>query len=1068
MKVILISDLHLRDYHRYNKFPGQRLSSFMELAKDIVEVGRKEKVNTLIIGGDLIDKSTLSPKEVHTLFKMFTILASHFKIYSIFGNHDLKMKKGDPEKEDTLVTLLEEIDNIEFLHQKIITLGGRTFAFESWMPEFTLDWITEPTDVYISHVDIDYDQTGFYGRSMEPFEGKFKLGFFGDIHVRREIENYISIGNTKQESLSDRWQGGGIILDTKDLSWERFDIDPEHKKYLHLTTTDELELEGWVDAEGEDMTYRIYKPAKVNNSTVNFTLPKTTDIEEKLNQIMKELDLLDLHNSIKSGTDYSPIDFNFKLQKLIIKNFRSITDYTLDFNEDYVVTGPNGSGKSTMITALFYALIGKKTLKQDVTFGEKDCMLTLYLTYQNQDFILTRGTGGGEYGLTINNVVQKYNNKLEFEKDVYLHFPFIEYNSAFFFNYWDTELLGTMKLDRRYDLVAKFFRLDSLNEYNDIAVAKLKETKKELKDAQDEFNKLVLKNEYTLQIYKGLLDEINGKPTRVSLETLIENYKKKREYILESDKLISSKGKLISSWEMAKEALKEAESAYNLFANKLKGKPSEYEVSKSVSEFKKRQELQSRCDKGNELITIEKSNLNQLKTELLSAKTNLEITDVGEVKEAIPSSLITDLEKKMEKVTLKYSNEIAETEFIIRSLISDKNKILDDLDHSKNKPNCSECGHPLSIESKIKSLNNQSSELDKKIKSETEKLEYVNAEFLNYKSTELVKLKEEKEDLVNKAQEIRIHNLKVNENKFAVSELTKKIDSLDEEIFSSESKLALYNKTISDLENELRSTKFITDKEHLDNQILLSVYSDLNKNKELFESKTLLFNKVDKIHEKNLDDVEELIKSTNKLLDPIKHIDEDSNLEAVLLLSKYNELEIIEKRVEVESKGLESLGLLVEDKTTEFTNLDTYCTLTSRSGEVLKSTLEDLTKTFSNGSFRFSTNKAQASGKVVTDMSVEYLVGKQWVTYPALSSGQKTLCDLYFISKVVTGVGVMSFDETLRFLDSENMKIASDLIVDIKKHNLLISTHSPDLHLMEATTLYCTLDRDSRTKVSTL
>lgn len=1065
MKVILISDIHLRDYHRYNKFPGQRLASFMELAYDIVEVGIKEKVDTLIIGGDLIDKSTLSPKEVHALFKMFTILASHFKIYSIFGNHDLKMKKGDPEKEDTLVTLLEEIDNIEFLHQKIITLGGRTFAFESWMPEFTLDWITEPTDVYISHVDIDYDQTGFYGRSMEPFEGKFKLGFFGDIHVRREIENYISIGNTKQESLSDRFQGGGIILDTKDLSWERFDIDPEHKKYLHLTTTDELELEGWVDAEGEDMTYRIYKPAKVNNNSVSFTLPKTTDIEEKLNQIMKELNLLDLHNSIKSGTDYMPIDFNFKLQKLIIKNFRSITDYTLDFNEDYVVTGPNGSGKSTMITALFYAMIGKKTLKQDVTFGEKDCMLTLYLTYQNQDFILTRGTGGGEYGLTINNVVQKYNNKLEFEKDVYLHLPFLNYHESFFFNYWDTELLGTMKLDRRYDLVAKFFRLDSLNEYNDIATVKFKDAKKALKDAQEDWNKLIAKNEYTMQIYNSLELELKDKDTKSSLETLMANYKRKRELLIELDKLTNLERKTSNDWEFARAGMKEAESAYNLFLNKLKGKPSEDEVTHSVKEYIKRQELQIRCDKGKELISKEKSNITLLTHELESTKSTLEIMDVGKAKEEIPMQDLYDLDNIMDSELAAFNNK----ENVLLSEYQRYGKEVYDLDEEistvESKPNCTSCGHPLSISDKLKSLNEKRTE--KLIKRENANQEYlkVNGERYDFVNGRLEILKKEKMELLIKYQEIITHNDKVKENESVVEKLQNKLTDINKNIFDSESKLALYHKTITELETELRSTKFITEKEHLENQILLSVFADLNKNKELFESKALSFQEIDKIHEQTLVLIKKDIDEVQDKLFLLGDITEDDNLNAALLITKYNEFESIIDKVDNEVEGIETLGKLVEDKTTEFTNLDTYCTLTSRSGEVLKSTLEDLTKTFSNGSFRFSTNKAQASGKVVTDMSVEYLVGKQWVTYPALSSGQKTLCDLYFISKVVTGVGVMSFDETLRFLDDENMKIASDLIVDIKKHNLLISTHSPNLYIEGVTTLLCKLDKDSRTSI---
>jgi DNA repair exonuclease SbcCD nuclease subunit len=100
VKAIIISDIHLRAYFRYNKFPDQRLLSFLELARDIVEVGKKQDSKTLIITGDIIDKSTLTPKEIHILFQMFTILAEWFKVYSIVGNHDMRLKKGEFEREE--------------------------------------------------------------------------------------------------------------------------------------------------------------------------------------------------------------------------------------------------------------------------------------------------------------------------------------------------------------------------------------------------------------------------------------------------------------------------------------------------------------------------------------------------------------------------------------------------------------------------------------------------------------------------------------------------------------------------------------------------------------------------------------------------------------------------------------------------------------------------------------------------------------------------------------------------------------------------------------------------------
>ncbi len=229
MKVMLMSDIHLRDYHRFNKHAGQRLNSFPEYAKDVVELGIKHNIKTMLIGGDIVDKNTLTPKEMHSLFEMFNILAKQFRIYSVIGNHDAKSKKGI-DKEDTVITLLETIPGISFHHQEILDIGGRKVAFENWMPEYKLDWYNGKTDLYISHATIDYDNTGLYGMDTSVFENKFTLGFFGDIHVNRQLDNYVSIGNTKQESLSDKDQGGVMLLDMETLEYERLPMDPEHKK----------------------------------------------------------------------------------------------------------------------------------------------------------------------------------------------------------------------------------------------------------------------------------------------------------------------------------------------------------------------------------------------------------------------------------------------------------------------------------------------------------------------------------------------------------------------------------------------------------------------------------------------------------------------------------------------------------------------------------------------------------------------------------------------------------------------------------------------------------------------
>lgn len=1067
-----MSDIHLRDYHRFNKFLGQRLQSFPEYAKDVVEIGKKHNIDTLLIGGDIVDKNTLTPKELHALFEMFNILTKQFRIYSIIGNHDAKSKK-DIDKEDTVITLLEEMDNISFHHQEILTIGGRTIAFENWMPEYKLDWYKGKVDLYISHATIDYNQTGMYGMDTSVFEDRFTYGLFGDIHVTSQLDNYISIGNTKQESLSDRDQGGVMIFDLEDLTYERIPIDPEHKKYLHLVKTTEEDEEGWVDFEGESMVYKVYRPEKVKGEAVEFTIPEVSDITAKLDQIMVDLDLTKLHKDIKEATDYTPIDFNFKLNKLKVHNFRSIDDYVLDFSDDYMITGHNGSGKSTLITALFYALIGKKTLKQDIRFGEKEAHLEVFLTYQKKEYIIRRGTATGDYGLTVDGKALKYNTKLEFEKDVYEHLPFLHYHESFFFNYWDTELLGSMKLDRRFDLLAKFYRLDALADYNDLATAKLKVEKKKLKEVEASLStNQILLTAKGVEV-EALEEELQNKPKREECEKLIEDYTKLKDLKEEKDGLNKTLESLSSYSEKFEKEYNNVLYSYESQRKAIDTSRDKDELQKLISDYKELVSIKNSIEKGESLIKSSNELLVNYNRDLNYTKEQLDGLGTMEAKK-FDAGLASEMIDLQDQVTKKTQDFMYKKMGVTSALDENSAKLgalQSELESEKNKPEeekkCSQCGSPISNEKTIELLQERINAAEIAYNQAVEDHnDFVRGEQSH--NNEIQKLKDRIDELNEEKTQIERHNLKVEQHENQIQRFKNDIETIETNIKNEETTNNSYRDLLDDYKSKLSKFDNITEEEFYQYKLNLDKLNDLDKlSVELKESKDR-FEEAKKELEANSKTLTDNLSVIEKLIGTIGEITEDQRLQASLLLSTYsNWAKEVEK--------LDKLNSQVSQMSTEFEkqekivkDLDAYCQVTSRSGEVLKSTLEDITKTFSSGDFRFTTNRAQASGKVVTDMSVEYLVGKRWVPYSALSSGQKTLCDLYYISKVVTGVGIVSFDETLRFLDEENLKVAADLIASIKKQNLLVSSHSSNLSLEGSVTLKCELDGSSTTKVETI
>jgi DNA repair exonuclease SbcCD ATPase subunit len=1056
---MLISDIHLRDYHRYNKYPHERLDSFVKLAEDIVKIGKKNSITTLLIGGDIVDKNTLSPLELHALFKMFTILADQFRIYSIIGNHDAKSKSSIAVS-DTVITLLTEIEGISFHHQEILSIGGRTIAFENWMPEYDLSWIEEPTDLYISHATIDYDNTGFYGMDTSVFKDKFTLGVFGDIHVTRQIDNLVSIGNTKQESLSDKAQGGVMIMDLTDLSYERVPIDPENKKYLKLEKTQDQDLAGWKDKDGDSMVYYVYQPKKIAGKTVDFKVPLTTDIESTTSAIMKKTNLLELHKDIKSESSYSPVDFNFQLKYLKVKNFRSIANYVLDFNKDYMIHGSNGTGKSSLLTALFYSLVGKKTLKSQIRIGEKSCNLEVSLTYQGIDYVIIRGTDAKDFGLIVGGRRLKFNSKLEFERAVYEYLPFLNYHESFLFNSWDTELLGSLKIDKRYDLLSKYYRLDSLSRYNDISSLRLKAKKKELKTILDNIAILKAVKESREKDLEDLLSDLEGKMSKE--EVVIKLKEAEESNLIEKDlKEVNAKwDETISTIEDHTLLIEAQRTLLGSLESTLNISKSQEELNRDIGDRISYEETSSRIAKGTEFIKSLSKNIEDSKKDIEVIEAKVNSLGVSTLKE-IPEELLSNLESVKSKLTdyrTSYFQEYANLNSSIERWESSLKELEATIEKLEEAPEsdetCKECGQIISQANLLEQLLEEKKAISKTLSTLYKSKDTLDKKYSGDKEDNLIAEERLLEDSYNK---LVSENKTFEKNLEERTSLLQKIESLESSIEADEATLVTSNKTLEELNSKLDSLNRVK------SFILAELKSELRNTLLISQTKETLSN-LEKEYNPKISELRELSETFKPKRESLKfklskytQLTQEETSELRDLKYSYSKVDdLIEKHsLSKKEYELENTGTL--SITTEISQLEEYYSLTSRSGSILRSILDELTKTFSTDKFKFSTTKKQSSGKVVTDMSVDFLVGSNWIPYTNLSSGQKTLCDLYYLNKVITGVGVVFFDETLKHLDDENLNEAAELIDTIKKNNVLISSHSNNLSIDGTETLSCSI-----------
>lgn len=111
-------------------------------------------------------------------------------------------------------------------------------------------------------------------------------------------------------------------------------------------------------------------------------------------------------------------------------------------------------------------------------------------------------------------------------------------------------------------------------------------------------------------------------------------------------------------------------------------------------------------------------------------------------------------------------------------------------------------------------------------------------------------------------------------------------------------------------------------------------------------------------------------------------------------------------------------------------------------GPIVTSILEKLTDRMSNEQFKFKTLSYKKNGKSVADLSVMFNNSGHWTTYEDCSTGQRCLCDTYFISKLITYSGMVMFDEFFSNVDDMTLDPLFEIIRSINSKYIVICSHS--------------------------
>ena len=503
MIIGIVSDIHIHAYP--NRNPENNLYRLLQgsrlVSQNIIEVFKQNGCEAVIFAGDIVEKSIIRPY-VQAEIKYFldTIMSNFRGGWIIWGNHDLDSKSAVQTVTDSVLGVILP-PNLIYAHQQIVNINGTTLAFSNWQPDFDLSWIQNPVDFLITHARINYSNaSNFQPQQLD--ESKFNLAICGDIHYPGTKGKFVSIGVPQMCKLSDSPDSTGVILNTDTKEWKWVDLNP-HKNLLKFVSTDKLDWDNKWDKS--TLTYYIYsKPTVIDpNTGINVSVPVWSDIQALIDSSIVSNNLGNVHNEVLKYIDrfdYQDVDFNFTLTKFSCKNWRSIDDCTLYFDEGdkILIQGANGSGKSSLLSAIKYAFVdvsdtkGLSSLKPFIQFGTKDCWTEVEFIYQNNICRIRRGTK--EFGLWINNEQMKYNDKKSFEADVRMRFPFIKFMDIFFLDADHNQLIGSMSVEKKSQVISGVLKLSKIDVYNNIATNLLDGVKKngtELNNQIKQINKVL-------------------------------------------------------------------------------------------------------------------------------------------------------------------------------------------------------------------------------------------------------------------------------------------------------------------------------------------------------------------------------------------------------------------------------------------------------------------------------------------------------------------------------------------------------------------------------------------------
>ena len=125
-----------------------------------------------------------------------------------------------------------------------------------------------------------------------------------------------------------------------------------------------------------------------------------------------------------------------------------------------------------------------------------------------------------------------------------------------------------------------------------------------------------------------------------------------------------------------------------------------------------------------------------------------------------------------------------------------------------------------------------------------------------------------------------------------------------------------------------------------------------------------------------------------------------------------------------------------------------------------------LAQQFTDNTVKYVVERTTFRKKEHLDLASYYINNGNDVSYQSCSSGQKTILDVNFLSKVVTRMGLLVMDEFLKHLDSKNHDICIEMLREMNIGLILLSSHMESVPAFNNKSLNLELNEGGITKLT--